>query len=330
MADFIRTKPPIILSNLEIRSIFKRDVYLDIIHSKPFVRLKNIHFLGAIDYIITGEKTRIKRQNTRYQHSIGVARLALRYAELKGFSPEDEILLVLSALLHDIGHAPLSHSMESVFLAKYQLGHHEASEYILQGVVTDLVGIRNKLDDHGIEIWDIIQILNGVRDKKFSEAFDYPINIDTIEGIARCIQLIPKYKVSLSPIDIVEELANISENSVKIFDRFWDAKNFVYENLINSKLGVITDFLCQNYMREQKDIRKDFFYHSETKFQIKHAGIFALLNSLSESRAPDLFTRHSINYYERKFEINNNIHVSDFEDLKSRYVQNKVKKHIDW
>jgi len=330
MTDSTLSKSPFKLSFSEIKSIFKRDIYIDIISSSPFIRLKNIHFLGAIDFVIGNNETRKERQNTRYQHSLGVARLALIFAEKKNFNPDDEVLFVLAALLHDIGHAPLSHSMESVFVDTFNFGHHQASETILKGEIKNLASIWKIIDFYGINVFRIIEILNGVGAQMYREAFDYPINIDTIEGILRCIQMMPNYDVEISPEDVINELANITVTSERIFDQFWNIKNYAYHNLINSELGIIADYLCQDYMSNARNISEDFFYDSEIKFRKKHSKIFNLLLSLRRSKTPNLFTKHNIDYYERVFEIKRRVKISNIEDLKSRYIQHKVKKHLDW
>ena len=330
MPDSDLARNPFKYSPSDISSIFRRNIYIEIISSAPFSRLKNIHFLGAIDYALGGDQIRHERQNTRYHHSLGVARLALMFARLRNFNPDHEVLCVVAALLHDIGHAPFSHSMESVFVDKFNLGHHQASERIIKGEVPRFASIWKIIDSYGINIFRILAILNGVGEQSFREAFDYPINIDTIEGILRCAQLIPDFDAMLSPDDVVEELASISGSSVRIFDLFWKAKNYAYINLIYSKLAIIADYLCQDYMRRAKNVRDDFFYDTEVQFRKKHSGIFKHLSDLRTSKTPDMFFKHSIDYYERIFEINANVNISNIEDLKSRYTQRKVRKHIDW
>jgi len=330
MTDSDLASRPFKYSSSDISSIFQRDIYTDIIASTPFSRLKNIHFLGAIDYVLSGDQRRKENQNTRYHHSLGVARLALIYARIKNFNPDDEVLCVLAALLHDIGHAPFSHSMESVFIDRFNLGHHKASEKIIKGEVPHLESIWKIINSHDINIYRILMILNGIEEQKFRVVFDYPINIDTIEGILRCSQMIPGFDVTLSPDAVVEELASLSGNSVRVFDRFWKAKNYAYRKLICSELGVVADYLCQEYMRSAQNVREDFFYYSELKFQKKHSDIFRILSSLREFKSADLFNRYHIDYYERVFEINENKYIFNIEDLKFRYTQHRIRKHIDW
>ena len=89
---------------------------LELIDTPAFQRLKEIRFLGAIDYC------RIPRPNgnpgtiryTRYEHSIGVMQLARLYCAKCDIRPPDHRLVCAAALLHDIGHPLLSHSGESV------------------------------------------------------------------------------------------------------------------------------------------------------------------------------------------------------------------------
>lgn len=87
-----------------------------IIEHPFFQRLRNILQLGLSEFAFPGAT------HTRYLHSIGVSHLATLSFD-KIFStcliPESEkkrlkITLRLAALLHDVGHAPLSHSTECV------------------------------------------------------------------------------------------------------------------------------------------------------------------------------------------------------------------------
>ncbi len=104
-----------------------------LIATPAFQRLRNIRFLGGIDYarIPAPNGKPGSRRYTRYQHSLGVARLALLYADVRQLGPDERRLIAVAALLHDIGHAPLSHSLEPVFKAEFAIDHHTATEEIL-------------------------------------------------------------------------------------------------------------------------------------------------------------------------------------------------------
>lgn len=95
-------------------------LYLDLINTKEFQRLRHIKQLGLSSFTYTGA------EHTRLAHSIGVAHLMKRFithlSTLKQESSQEIIeklieerdLAIVSALLHDIGHGPFSHAFEKV------------------------------------------------------------------------------------------------------------------------------------------------------------------------------------------------------------------------
>jgi uncharacterized protein len=90
------------------------DAEIEILESPFFQRLRNIKQLGFSEYVFPGAT------HTRYLHSIGVMNVAsMVFNSLFHDQSSVEIkrlgeTLRLGCLLHDIGHAPLSHSTESV------------------------------------------------------------------------------------------------------------------------------------------------------------------------------------------------------------------------
>lgn len=95
-------------------SIAIHDAEIEILEHPFFQRLRNIKQLGFSEYVFPGAT------HTRYLHSIGVMHVATQvFNSLFKDQNDKDILrlkesLRLGCLLHDIGHAPLSHSTESV------------------------------------------------------------------------------------------------------------------------------------------------------------------------------------------------------------------------
>lgn len=101
----------------------------NLINTREFQRLRRIRQLGASFLTFHGA------EHSRFSHSLGVyeiARKIISQFERNRFEhwPREEALLCLcAALLHDIGHGPFSHSIETVFGE-----HHETwSCRIVQG-----------------------------------------------------------------------------------------------------------------------------------------------------------------------------------------------------
>ena len=87
---------------------------LNLINTREFQRLRRIKQLGMSDLVFPGAT------HTRFAHSLGVMHLARKFLDriqkLIGKRTEEEhrLLILVAALLHDLGHGPFSHSFEEV------------------------------------------------------------------------------------------------------------------------------------------------------------------------------------------------------------------------
>ncbi len=86
---------------------------MELIDTVAFQRLRRIKQLGAASLVFHGA------ESSRFTHSIGVFCIARkiykRLIENKSSFCENKLVLYGAALLHDLGHGPLSHTSESIF-----------------------------------------------------------------------------------------------------------------------------------------------------------------------------------------------------------------------
>ena len=86
---------------------------LELIDTNAFQRLRRIKQLGPASLIFHGA------ESSRFTHSIGVFCIARkiykRIIESKSSFCENKFVLYGAALLHDLGHGPLSHTSEEIF-----------------------------------------------------------------------------------------------------------------------------------------------------------------------------------------------------------------------
>ena len=91
---------------------------MELVDSAPFQRLRRIRQLGPAFLTFQGA------ESSRFTHSIGVfhvARRALnRLLELDSNLIKYQGILYGAALLHDLGHGPLSHTGEEIFGLKHE------------------------------------------------------------------------------------------------------------------------------------------------------------------------------------------------------------------
>jgi HD superfamily phosphohydrolase len=87
----------------------------DLINTAEFQRLRRIRQLGTSFFTFHGA------EHSRFSHSLGVYEITRKIIsqfernQYKDWPSEERLLCLCSALLHDIGHGPFSHSIESVF-----------------------------------------------------------------------------------------------------------------------------------------------------------------------------------------------------------------------
>ena len=300
----------------------------DLIGTTAFFRLKDVRFLGGIDYLVVpapnGAPSNIRY--TRYQHSLGVARLALAYSDLTGLSERNRQLAIAAALLHDIGHAPLSHSLEPVFEEEFGVNHHQATKDIITGEAPFGKEVHRTLQAYRLDPDQVLAVIGG-EDDPFDGFFAGPINFDTIEAILRARRYLKASVSCPDPIAVVcAAVKRETHHDQRLIDAFWNYKHEVYRFLIRSREGVLTDYLCQSIARDNLSIlsKKDFFI-SETALFRKLPNIRGALRGWRFGRQAGQSEALSVSYKMRNFFINTEADFFARND-KMRYRQTKVDK----
>ena len=252
----------------------------ELIGTPAFQRLREIHFLGAIDYRLIPHPNGKQgaTRYSRYEHSLGVMRLAHLYSTSMDIPPAKRRMVCAAALLHDVGHPPLSHSIEPVFKEKLGIDHHQATEEIIRGRVPLGRDVFSTLRRHDVDIEELISVVSG-ESSRFDGFFHGPINFDTIEGILRSCTYV--HRTVLSPGTVTAAaIMRASGKDRDIVDEFWKYKESVYKNVINSEEGILSDFVCQFFLRRDPEhIHLDCYYGTETELFRRLPGLKELLTS---------------------------------------------------
>lgn len=124
-------------------------IILDLIDTPEFQRLRRIHQLGTSSYTFHGA------EHTRFGHCMGVYEITRRIINKfqrnypskekgDGYWDESERMVALcSALLHDIGHGPFSHTFEGIF----DTNHEEVTCQIILSPDTEVNKVLRRLGD---------------------------------------------------------------------------------------------------------------------------------------------------------------------------------------
>ena len=89
------------------------DFIKKIIDTEEFQRLRNIKQLGYCYFVFPGAS------HNRFEHSIGVYHLTKEYIchlnkENEHINHYEKKILLISALIHDLGHGPFSHLFDDI------------------------------------------------------------------------------------------------------------------------------------------------------------------------------------------------------------------------
>lgn len=152
--SFIRISPDI---NVPMTDRVQR-----LVDTSGFRRLSRMSQLGLVSYVYPGAT------HTRFEHSLGVYRNAIEYIQrLASDSTFSELmtdrhirLLLVSALLHDIGHWPFCHAIEDMRLPGMPRHETLASRLLLSPEIGNLL-----VEDWQLDPKDVASVLNGTLGK---------------------------------------------------------------------------------------------------------------------------------------------------------------------
>jgi len=155
-------------------------VHLDLLQTPELQRLAGIRQLGLSYLVFPGAN------HTRIEHSIGTFWVANRIAKELSLDQHERDLVTTAALLHDVGHGPYSHTLESILHQRYGIDHMEVTKDIILGnrqnvqdgrdtVCKDTLTVPQVLEKHKLNPQDVAELVTG---GDFSEEVtleDFPV-----------------------------------------------------------------------------------------------------------------------------------------------------------
>lgn len=152
---------------------------LELMELPEFQRLNNIRQLGFTYLVYPGAN------HTRLEHSLGTCYIAQRMAESLDI---ENPAFIATALLHDIGHGPFSHTLECIEHGRTGKSHVALTGEVITGkkkiANVERKSIRATLEKHGVDVQEIVSILYGKKGY-FSELIHGSIDADQIDYLMR-------------------------------------------------------------------------------------------------------------------------------------------------
>lgn len=148
------------IEKLQRTKVFRDPIYgyieveykliLELIDSKEIQRLRRIRQLSGVAMVFH------TAEHSRFTHSLGayhMTNLILHHVEgIEVLSEYERLVLLCSALLHDIGHGPYSHAFENVL----ETSHEEMTEKIILSEASDVNKILSKVSNLATDVASVI------------------------------------------------------------------------------------------------------------------------------------------------------------------------------
>ncbi len=157
-----------------------------IIDTAPFRRLSRISQLGLVSLVYPAA------HHTRFEHSLGVYRMALLYLQrmqhcpafCQTVTPADAEIFLLAALLHDLGHWPFCHPIEDLGLSQVPRHEEFASRFLREGEIRDAIHAGWKCAPE--QIVDLLAKKTTVKSTRILQSMlSGPIDIDKMDYLMR-------------------------------------------------------------------------------------------------------------------------------------------------
>jgi len=166
-------------------------LFLDLLKTPEIQRLYNIKQLGLAHLVFPGA------HHTRLEHSLGTYTMADKATKKLDLDKNEKEIVVGAALLHDIGHGPFSHTLESILRNTLDVDHVDLTEKLIFGEY-DIFNpeerefiaspsVHDILDKNSIDQKKLVNIIKGKTHEKpyLSQLLNSAIDVDQLDYLVR-------------------------------------------------------------------------------------------------------------------------------------------------
>jgi hypothetical protein len=225
-----------------------------LLHSQAVQRLANVTFLGILSPRFRGTVDSplwpaadrdLVDDGSRYDHTVGVALVALDLARKLDFSKQGQRYAVAWGLTHDVGTWPLSHTSEPAFTAVTGTSARGLRTGILLSstAVPERYRLASILRHLGIDPGTLASLFDQTTTPADEEVallkqvVHSPLTPDTLEGMWRCgtvfgVPVLPPGEV-VAAFRRRQGLACLDGRRLPAVLDFWRGKSTIYERFIN-------------------------------------------------------------------------------------------------
>ena len=211
------------------------EILYDVLEHRYFQRLRRISQTGLLSLVFPGAT------HTRFHHALGAMHLmftALETLKLKNvkISDEEEKAALLAILLHDVGHGPYSHALESLLMEDW---HHEKLSILL---------MKKLNDEFNGELDLAIEMFQGKYHRKFfNQLITSQLDVDRLDYLKRdsFFTGVSEGSVNtqriISMMNVKDDELLIDEKGVYSIENFLTARMFMYWQVYYHKTSALAE-----------------------------------------------------------------------------------------
>ena len=299
---------------------FKSEFLYDLIDHKYFQRLRRIGQMGLTHFVYPGAT------HSRFQHAIGALYLmqsAVAVLREKGIEISDDEAEAMCAamLLHDIGHGPISHSLERIIV---DVDHEDIS--------LETMELLNQEYDGRLTL--AIEIFKGEYHRKFMhELVSGQLDLDRMDYITRdsfytgVAEGVIGYDRIISMINVVDNSLVVEEKALYSVQKFLVAREIMYKQVYLHKTSISAEVMLRQFFKRIKYILSLDEKHSNELVLSKGLKYF-LKNNLVKLEKSDLLKFLNLDDNDIYVLLKSAITHEDFiiSDLSTRLLGRKLFK----
>lgn len=220
----------------------------DIIEHPYFQRLRRISQMGLSHFVYPGA------HHTRFEHAIGAMYLmqktirTLKSKDIKISDREAEALLI-SILLHDIGHGPFSHTLEHSLVTNIK--HEEISLLFMKELNKEFKG----------KLSLAIEIFQGKYKRQFfNQLVSGQLDIDRLDYLKRdsFYTGVTEGNINaeriISMLNVVDDQLVVEEKGIYSVEKFIVARRLMYWMVYLHKTSLVADHILVNILKRAKEL----------------------------------------------------------------------------
>jgi HD superfamily phosphohydrolase len=220
----------------------------DLVQHPYFQRLRRISQMGLSYLVYPGAN------HTRFHHALGCMHLMQKAVEVLRFkeviiSAEEENALYIAILLHDIGHGPFSHAMESSIVE--DVHHEEISLLLMNQLNTEFNGRLNLA----------IQVFKGEYGRKFMlQLISSQLDMDRMDYLKRdsFYSGVSEGNVNserlIQMMNVVDDVLVIEEKGIYSVEKFLMSRRLMYWQVYLHKTSLVAELILTKVLKRAKEL----------------------------------------------------------------------------